>query len=138
MAASRPFASEGELFETASAVWTDLQKSDWLEAFESHPKIGETKAANAQQKRSANWSVGEQAGVHSADELLRHNLADANREYFDKFGFIFIVCATGKSAQEMLELCRERIGNDSATEIKIAANEQQKIIEIRMKKLLSS
>ena len=134
----RPFASEQELINIAAAVWNDrqiLQTDDWLEAFSAHPKIGETK--QAQPERSAKWSAGEQAGMNAADDSVKQNLADANREYYEKFGFIFIVCATGKTANEMLELCRERLGNDRETEIEIAAAEQQKITEIRLRKLLS-
>ena len=137
MTASRPFASEIELIETAAAVWNDLTTSDWLEAFAAHPKIGETKAPPTQQARSAKWSAGEQAGVKSADDDIKQDLADANREYYDKFGFIFIVCATGKTASEMLQLCRTRLANDRETEIANAAREQQKITEIRLRKLLS-
>ena len=137
MTESRPFATARELSEAAADIWNSLQPSDWLEAFESHPKIGESKAAHSQQRQSAEWSAGEQAGVLSTDDLIRHELADANQKYFDRFGFIFIVCATGKTAQEMLELCRERLGNELETEIEIAANEQQKITEIRLQKLLS-
>lgn len=137
MAAARPFASEDELMKAAVVNWNDRKTEDWLEAFSAHPKIGEAKAAPAQQVRSAEWSVGEQAGMNSADELLRQQLADANHEYYEKFGFIFIVCATGKTAGEMLELCRARIDNDRETEIANAAREQQKITEIRLKKLLS-
>lgn len=136
MTASRPFASESELIDKAANIWNDLEPEDWLEAFSAHPKIGETKAAPIQQQRSAEWSAGEQAGMISADDLLRQELAHANREYVEKFGFIFIVCASGKSASEMLELCRARISNDRKTEIAIAAREQQKITEIRLKKLL--
>ena len=135
MTAARPFTTEDELIKTGSTIWTDLKTDDWLEAFAAHPKIGETK--QAQPARSAEWSAGEQAGVNSADERLRHELAAANREYYEKFGFIFIVCATGKSADEMLELCRLRLGNDRETEMGIAAGEQQKITEIRLRKLLS-
>ncbi len=136
VAASRPFASENALFESAVAIWNGLETVDWLEAFSAHPKIGETKSPPARQSRSAEWSAGEQAGVNSADEMLRQELVDANREYYEKFGFIFIVCATGKEANEMLELCRARLGNDRETEIAIAAKEQQKITELRLKKLL--
>jgi OHCU decarboxylase len=132
----RPFASEDEVVNIAAAVWNDLETADLLEAFSAHPMIGETKAAPAQQARSAEWSAGEQAGMSSADDLLKQELAAANRAYYEKFGFIFIVCATGKSAGEMLELCRNRLGNDRATEIAIAAAEQQKITEIRLRKLL--
>lgn len=137
MTAARPFTSGSELLETARAIWNDLQTADWLEAFSAHPKIGENKPAAAQQPRSAEWSASEQAGMGSADESARQELADANRKYYEKFGFIFIVCATGKTANEMLKLCRLRINNDLATEIVNAANEQQKITEIRLRKLLS-
>ena len=133
----RPFTSEDEVLNIASAVWNDqqiLQTDDWLEAFAAHPKIGETKAATTQ---FGQWSAGEQAGMTSADESLKQDLAAANRAYYDKFGFIFIVCATGKSAEEMLELCRTRLGNDRDTEIVNAAREQEKITEIRLRKLLS-
>ena len=135
MSAARPFASEDALIDTAAAIWNALQTEDWLEAFEAHPMIGETNATPAQQARSAAWSTGEQAGVNAADELLKRDLASANRAYHEKFGFIFIVCATGKSAAEMLELCRSRLANDRETEITNAAAEQQKITEIRLKKL---
>ena len=136
----RPFASEDEVMNIAAAVWNDqeiLQTDDWLEAFAAHPKIGETKAAPAQQAQSAEWSAGEQVGMSSADDVLKQELAAANNAYYEKFGFIFIVCATGKSASEMLELCRGRLANDRETEIINAAREQQKITEIRLRKLLS-
>ncbi len=132
----RPFASEGELMNIAGAVWNDLQTEDRLEAFAAHPKIGEEKAASNQQARAAEWSAGEQAGMNSADESVKQELAAANRAYFEKFGFIFIVCATGKTADEMLELCRTRLANDRETEIVNAAREQQEITEIRLRKLL--
>ena len=131
----RPFASEDEVMNIAAAVWNDLGTADRLEAFSAHPKIGETKEAT---NRFARWSAGEQSGMTSADDLLKQELAEANRAYHEKFGFIFIVCATGKTAKEMLELCRERLGNDRETEIANAAAEQQKITEIRLRKLFGS
>ena len=137
MTAARPFASEAEMLTTSAEVCGLLNRDDWLEAFSAHPKIGETKAAPTQQERSAKWSAGEQAGMSLADEAVKHDLAAANRSYFEKFGFIFIVCATGKSAAAMLELCRTRLGNDRETEIANASMEQQKITEIRLRKLLS-
>ena len=133
----RPFGSEDELMRIAAAVWNDLQTEDWLEAFSAHPQIGESKTPPRQPARSAEWSAREQAGVSSADDAVRQELADANRAYYEKFGFIFIVCATGKSAGEMLELCRQRLANDRETEIATAAAEQQKITELRLRKLLS-
>lgn len=138
MANSRPFDSESELLQLAAVVWNELDKSDWLEAFATHPKIGESKAPKMKQARSAEWSIGEQSGMNSAAESLKSDLADANNKYFEKFGFIFIVCATGKRAEEMLELCRSRTENDRETEITNAAGEQQKITEIRLRKLLST
>lgn len=137
MAAARPFASENELMNIAADIWNDLKTSDRLEAFLAHPMIGENKPAPAQQKRSAEWSAGEQAGMNAANNLLRLKLAAANHAYYEKFGFIFIVCASGKSAGEMLELCQTRLGNDPEAEIMIAAGEQEKITEIRLRKLLS-
>jgi len=137
LTASRPFASESELIQRAAEIWNDLDTADWLEAFSAHPRIGEAKAAREQQARSAEWSAREQAGMSSADELLRQEIADANRQYYEKFGFIFIVCASGKSAGEMLELCRNRFCSDREAEIGRAAREQQKITEIRLRKLLS-
>ena len=132
----RPFESQAEVLNIAAAVWHDLQTDDWLEAFSSHPQIGESKPALAQQAQSSEWSTSEQAGINSADVSVRKELADANRAYYEKHGFIFIVCATGKSAREMLELCRERLGNDRDTELALAAAEQEKITEIRLRKLL--
>lgn len=136
MAAAGPFNAAEELIDRAEAVWNSLGPSDWLEAFAAHPKIGAKKAAATQQARSAEWSKGEQAGVDSADDRVRGDLAEANRLYEEKFGYIFIVCATGKTAGEMLELCRKRFGNSPETELPIAAEEQRKITEIRLRKLL--
>jgi OHCU decarboxylase len=137
MAKSRPFMSESELIDAGAAIWNELPGKDWLDAFSAHPKIGETKSALTQQEQSAEWSRGEQSEMHLADDALRRELSAANRAYADKFGFIFIVCATGKSAGEMLELCHDRLDNDRATEIANAATEQQKITEIRLRKLLA-
>ena len=137
MTMMRPFTSEDEVVNIAAAVWNDqeiLQTDDWLEAFAAHPKIGETKAAKTQ---FAQWSAGEQAGLSSADDVVKQELAEANKAYYEKFGFIFIVCATGKSAADMLDICRERLANDRETEIVNAAREQEKITEIRLRKLLS-
>lgn len=136
MASARPFDSEDALMAMASTAWTDLQPDDWQDAFWSHPVIG-GEPNPAQKERSANWSAQEQSGMDSAREGLLIELAKANREYYAKFGFIFIVCATGKTAEEMLALCRSRLANDRETEIAIAAAEQEKITAIRLRKLLS-
>ena len=138
MTAARPFAEPGALFEQAKQIWLSLDARDWLEAFAAHPKIGSRQSAPKQQIQSAEWSRGEQASVESAGSSVLDALAEANRLYEEKFGYIFIVCATGKSAEEMLDLCRRRLANNPDAEIRIAADEQQKITEIRLKKLLEA
>ena len=136
MADARPFPLLETLYERAGTVWYALSTADQLEAYAAHPKIGSRKAAASQKKRAADWSAGEQAGVATAESEVGEQLAVVNRLYEKKFGFIFIVCATGKSADEMLAICRARLGNTPETELKIAAEEQRKITEIRLNKLL--
>ncbi|CAN5432772.1 2-oxo-4-hydroxy-4-carboxy-5-ureidoimidazoline decarboxylase [soil metagenome] len=136
MAEVRPFADVSVLLEQAEEIWQNLDAQDWLEAFAAHPKIGAKKAVPHQTVQSADWSKSEQSGTKNAAEVVRTELEEANRLYENKFGFIFIVCATGKSAEEMLSLCHNRLNNQDEHEIKIAADEQRKITEIRLKKLL--
>jgi OHCU decarboxylase len=136
MTASRPFPMLENLFKTADKIWFSLPIAEHLEAFAAHPKIGSNKSAQTQKIQSAKWSKGEQSGMDSAAIETRDALAEANRLYEDKFGFIFIVCASGKSADEMLAICRARLGNSMQTELQIAAEEQKKITEIRLTKLL--
>jgi len=138
MTAARPFAGTSALFEQAKQIWRSLDARDWLEAFAAHPKIGARQAAPLQPQQSAEWSRGEQSGVESAGSSVLDDLAEANRLYEEKFGYIFIVCATGKSAEEMLDFCRRRLDNNADAEIRIAADEQRKITEIRLQKLLES
>jgi 2-oxo-4-hydroxy-4-carboxy-5-ureidoimidazoline decarboxylase len=137
MTQHRPFETIEELTRTANEVWASLDQADWLEAFHSHPKIGEKKAAEPVSKQSQQWSGQEQAGVRDADQEMIDLLAQLNREYEEKFGFIFIVCATGKSAAEMLAILRERLRNAIDAELGIAAAEQAKITELRLKKLVN-
>ena len=136
MAASRPFAMIENLFSSADEIWTKLSTADHLEAFAAHPKIGSKRPVPIQQFRAASWSAGEQAGMDGSESVVRDRLAEANGLYEAKFGFIFIVCATGKSAAEMLAICQSRLGNSLETELKIAAEEQRKITGIRLGKLL--
>lgn len=138
MTEARPFTNVSALLKQAEQIWQNLEAEHWLEAFAAHPKIGARQAAPKQQARSAEWSHGEQSGTHKAADSVLESLAEANRLYQKKFGFIFIVCATGKSAEEMLDLCRLRLNNDADSEIRIAADEQRKITEIRLKKLLNT
>jgi 2-oxo-4-hydroxy-4-carboxy-5-ureidoimidazoline decarboxylase len=132
----RPFASTLALFELAERDWHDLETKDYLEAFSHHPQIG---ADLAELKRkfatTASWSASEQAGAGDAEQATLEALRDGNRDYLARFGFIFIVCATGKTAAEMLELLRARLPNDAATELGIAAGEQAKITKLRLEKL---
>ena len=140
----RPFATLDQLLAQASEVWWALDQTDWLEAFRSHPKIGEKKAAAPTAAAAADfvatqsqqWSAEEQRGVSDAGQKAIEKLARLNRAYEEKFGFIFIVCATGKSTDEILALLETRIENETATELRIAAAEQAKITELRLRKLL--
>ena len=136
MTEARPFASVTALIKQAEEIWLNLDAQDWLEAFAAHPKIGAKKTVSSQSAQSVEWSNAEQSGTQTAADSLRDELDEANRLYEEKFGFIFIICATGKSAEEMLDLCRRRVRNDADSEIRIAADEQRKITEIRLKKLL--
>jgi OHCU decarboxylase len=137
MAAQRPFRDEAELLQQADDVWWSLDEADWLEAFRSHPRIGENKAEAGQTERERQWSSGEQSGMASAEAATRQALADGNRDYEARFGHIYIVCATGRSADEMLALLRKRLANDPQTEIRVAAEEQRRITRIRLEKLLA-
>lgn len=138
MAEMRPYPSLETALASANDVWWSLQKDDWLEAFRSHPKIGEKKAADPVSEKSNQWSGEEQAAVSNAARETVGALATLNRAYEQKFGFIFIICATGKTSEEMLATLRKRIENDATTELPIAAAEQSKITELRLKKLVSS
>ncbi len=136
MAAARPFAAVAALLATADRIWWELRPSDWLEAFASHPRIGERKAATPQSAQASAWSAQEQAEAQTSADEIRAALAEANRAYEERFGYIYIVCATGKSSEEMLALCQQRLSNDYETELQIAAEEQRKITEIRLRKLM--
>lgn len=138
MAEARPFADEAALFATADAAWWALDEADWREAFRSHPRIGERKAEAGQTGREQAWSAGEQAGMTSAADATRQALAAGNAEYEARFGHIYIVCATGRTADEMLAFLRARLANDAGTEIRVAAEEQRKITRIRLEKLLAA
>ena len=131
MTASRPFRSADSVAETADATWQALSHDDWREAFAAHPAIG-TKIDLSP------FSREEQAGARGADSETVSELAALNREYADRFGHVFLVCATGKTAAEMLAIGRKRLGNDPETELAIAAEEQRKITRLRLEKLLET
>ncbi len=136
MANSRPFPMLDDLFRSAEDSWQSLSPADHLEAFAAHPKIGAKPASSKKSSKFNEWSKGEQSEVGSADNAIKRELADANSLYQERFGFIFIICATGKSASEMLEICRVRMNNSAETEMRVAADEQRKITELRLTKLL--
>ncbi|OLE53325.1 MAG: OHCU decarboxylase [Acidobacteria bacterium 13_1_20CM_3_53_8] len=138
MASARPFEDFQELLVKADSTWWGLDEIDWLEAFSHHPKIGERKAALAQDAQARAWSSEEQSGTRKSSEELLTEMAELNHSYERKFGYIYIVCASGKTTEEMLENLRERLRNDPQTEIRIAAEEQRKITQLRLKKLLES
>ncbi len=137
-ATGRPYDTLEILLATSIDIWWSLDRNDWLEAFRSHPKIGEKKAADKVSAQSQQWSGQEQSGVDEAPDETVSSLAALNGAYEQKFGFIFIVCATGKTSDEMLNALRERLQHDPEAELPIAAAEQSKITELRLKKLLTS
>lgn len=130
MTSRRPYADPAALRKAAEQIWWSLKRSDWLEAFAAHPKIGE-------KKPDAKWSENEQSGMARASETTAGAIARLNNEYEARFGWIFIVCATGKSGDEMLHLLKARLGNDSEAELVIAAGEQLKITQLRLQKLVA-
>ena len=137
LVARRPFASLDRLLVVADEVWTHLAPADWFEAFAHHPRIGERRAAVPQNERAAEWSAGEQAGVATARSSTQAELAAVNERYEQRFGYIYIVCAAGRSAEELLSLARARMNNDAETELRIAAEEQRKITTLRLRKLIT-
>jgi OHCU decarboxylase len=151
MTAARPYRDADSLATTADATWRALSAHDWLEAFAAHPPIGVTGTGpsgpapvtvhpNSQDgsEQSRAWSWQEQSGTRGAASDTLAELADLNRRYAERFGHVFLVCATGRTAAEMLGIGRKRLGNDPETELAIAAEEQRKITRLRLEKLLGT
>lgn len=136
MADQRPFHNPDSVLRMSDDIWWRLDAKDWLEAFSHHPKIGERRAAQDVSAEAQRWSEEEQSGTRLAAEETMLELINANHEYERKFGFIFIVCATGKSTEEMLNLLKVRLKNGVDEELRIAAEEQRRITNLRLKKLL--
>jgi len=136
MVASRPFADAAALDAASERAFDRLARADWLEAFGHHPKIGDVAALRARFASTAAWAGAEQRGAATAPETTLRSLAEGNRAYEERFGYIFIVCATGRSAEEMLAMLDQRLANDPAAELAIAAAEQRKITRLRLEKLL--
>ncbi|MEM7681288.1 MAG: 2-oxo-4-hydroxy-4-carboxy-5-ureidoimidazoline decarboxylase [Planctomycetota bacterium] len=138
MARARPFGSAAALHDAAERVFDGLAEADWLEAFGAHPKLGDVDSLRMKFAGNRAWSAGEQAGVAQAGEQTLAELAEANRRYEKSNGFIFILCASGLSAQAMLDALRARLQNDRATEIDNAGQQQRKITHLRLDKLLTA
>jgi OHCU decarboxylase len=136
VAANRAYWDVGQCLIIGERIWKELERADWLEAFRAHPKIGERKAEADVSDKARVWSEGEQSRASDAATETLATLTEANREYEEKFGFIFIVCAAGKTAEQMLALLRGRMDNDPETELRVAAGEQWLITQLRIKKFL--
>ena len=136
--ARRPYASIEALQEMSDKVWAGLSKQDWQEAFKHHPRIGDVESLRAKFSSTAVWAKDEQKGALGASNAAIEGLAKGNIDYEKRYGHIFLICATGKSADEMLAALLARMGNDGETELKIAAAEQAKITRLRLEKLLAS
>jgi len=126
----RPFPDEQSLLAAADKMWQSLTSIDWLEAFRAHPRIGDA--------TKSKWTADEQAGVTGADEKVLATLRTLNGEYEKKFGYLFLVCATGKTAAEMVDLLKARMTNESNVELSVAMREQAKITKLRLKKWLQA
>lgn len=133
----RPFSDLDEILLLAEEVWWELDREDWLEAFAHHPKIGDLESLRNKFASTSHWTEGEQQSVLQSDDMTIRELADLNQQYLQKFGFIFIICATGKSAEEMLAALKARLHNPPTRELSIAAEEQKKITQLRLQKLLT-
>jgi OHCU decarboxylase len=132
VAAGRPYPDLAALQQAADEVWLHLSPEDWREAFAAHPRIGEGGGA------SADWSLQEQAGVGAAGRDVRERLAAGNAEYEARFGHVFLISAAGRDATEILAALTERLGNDPATELRVAAEEHRRITRLRIEKLMAS
>jgi 2-oxo-4-hydroxy-4-carboxy-5-ureidoimidazoline decarboxylase len=133
---ARPFANRASLLAACDEAWRNLGASDWTEAFRSHPRIGETGAEKPSPGQSTVWSEQEQQGAAGADDVVKDALAEGNRKYEGRFNRIFIVCASGKTATEILEILRRRLQNDPETELREAGEQQRQIMHLRIKRWL--
>lgn len=136
MVSAGPFTSKEEMTEHSQTIWYSLDDKDWLEAFKHHPKIGDMESLKRKFSATQDLAENEQSSVKEASREVLIELSKYNEHYEKKFGYIFIVCATGKSAEEMLSIIKERINNDPKIEIRIAMEEQNKITKLRLEKLL--
>ena len=137
MVEGRPYADLASLLDAAEHIWAGMAETDLLEAFLAHPKIGNVDSLREKYASTKTLAAGEQSSVNNAEESILSALAEGNQRYIERNGFIFIVCATGKSAAQMLSLLSERLANSRARELQIAAEEQSKITALRLHKQFS-
>lgn len=138
LAAKRPIADEPSLLETSNTIWFSLPEEAWQQAFDSHPRIGQKHAQTQATEESLRWSAQEQHAAVSEDAAPKLALEQANHRYEQRFGRIFIVCATGKTAREILSILEQRMTNDPSTELREAAEQQRQITELRLRRWLES
>ncbi|MBV8515352.1 MAG: 2-oxo-4-hydroxy-4-carboxy-5-ureidoimidazoline decarboxylase [Acidobacteria bacterium] len=138
LVAERPFEDLPALLRTSDRIWRDLSEADWLEAFRSHPRIGESHSPTPASAQSRKWSTLEQSRFDQSPESVKKALTAGNQEYERKFARIFIICATGKSAAEILQNLQRRLQNDQAAELHEAAEQQREITHIRLRKWLTA
>lgn len=136
MVTARPFPTDAALFERADRLWWSLKPNDWLEAFAQHPRIGERLSDPARQAGRGHWAREEQSGMASASAATRQALVEGNKAYEERFGYGFLLCATGLTADEMLIELQHRLPNDPGRELRIAAAEQAMITRLRLEKLI--
>ena len=138
MVARRPFVTRETLLHAADDVWNRLSPSDWLEAFAHHPRIGERRTAAPVDATAERWSEREQSTAAVAGDRLKRELARAQREYEARFGYIFLICAAGRTAEDILTALRTRMRNDPDTELHVAAEEQRQITRLRLAQSVTS
>jgi allantoicase len=137
MATRRPFADSASALDAADKIWEGLGQKEWVAAFRHHPPIGGEKAAGKQSAKAHQWSRSEQAMAQKAPEETMRVLAAANQAYHAAFGYVFLICAAGKTTEEILKSLKQRLSNDPETELRIAADEQRKITRLRLEKILA-
>jgi len=134
----RPFSDRASFFVAADKIWSELPQEDWLQAFRHHPAIGAKKAKSKQSATASRWSAKEQSTAQSAPPGVLEALAEENKAYAKKYGYVFLICATGKTSEDILKALRQRMSNEPEVELRIAAEEQRKITRLRLEKLLQS
>jgi 2-oxo-4-hydroxy-4-carboxy-5-ureidoimidazoline decarboxylase len=138
LASRRPIADEASLIKASTSIWFALPEEAWQEAFDSHPRIGQSHPQTHATEESLRWSAQEQRTAFSDNETARLALEQATHRYEQKFGRIFIVCATGKTSAEMLAILEARLKNDAATELRESAEQQRQITQLRLHRWLES